>query len=43
MIALLDRAREGFRESAAAATSADPPIRDEEVRVSAGPLSVADI
>ncbi len=40
VIALLDRAREGFRESAAA-TSADPPMRDEEVRVSAGPVSVA--
>ena len=41
VIALLDRAREGFREPAAAATSADPPIRDEEVRVIAGPVSVA--
>jgi putative phosphoribosyl transferase len=40
VVALLDRAREGFRE-AAAATSDDPPIRDEEVRVSAGPVSVA--
>jgi predicted phosphoribosyltransferase/dienelactone hydrolase len=41
VIALLDRAREGFRQAAAAATSDDPPIRDEEVRVSAGPVSVA--
>ena len=41
VIALLDRAREGFPERAAAATSGDPPIRDEEVRVSAGPVSVA--
>ncbi|MGO8935815.1 MAG: phosphoribosyltransferase family protein [Mycobacterium sp.] len=41
VIALLDRAREAFREPAAAATSDDPPIRDEEVRVSAGPVSVA--
>jgi putative phosphoribosyl transferase len=41
VIALLDRAREGFREPAATATSVDPPIRDEEVRVSAGPVSVA--
>ena len=41
VIALLDRALDGFREAAAAATSDDPPIRDEEVRVSAGPVSVA--
>ena len=41
VIALLDRAREGFPEPAAAATPGDPPIRDEEVRVSAGPVSVA--
>jgi putative phosphoribosyl transferase len=41
VIALLDRAQEGFREPAAAATSADPPIRDEEVRVIAGPVLVA--
>lgn len=41
VIALLDRAREGFREPAAAATSADPPVRDEEVRVIAGPVLVA--
>jgi putative phosphoribosyl transferase len=41
VIELLDRARNGFREPAAAATSADPPIRDEEVRVTAGPVSVA--
>ncbi|MGO8769319.1 MAG: alpha/beta family hydrolase [Mycobacterium sp.] len=40
VIALLDRAWEGFRQPAAA-TSADPPTRDEEVRVSAGPVSVA--
>ncbi len=41
VIALLDRAREGFREPAAAGTAGDPPVRDEEVRVSAGPVSVA--
>ncbi len=41
VIALLDRAREGFREPAAAGTPGDPPLRDEEVRVSAGPVSVA--
>ena len=38
VVALLDRAREGFREPAAADTSDDPPMRDEEVRVSAGPV-----
>src|SRR5271165_6322477 len=41
VVALLDRAREGFREPEAAATPGDPPIRDEEVRVSAGPVSLA--
>ncbi len=41
VIALLDRAREGFREPEAAAAFGDPPIRDEEVRVSAGPVWVA--
>ena len=39
VVALLDRAREGYREVAASA--ADPPVRDEEVRVTAGPVSVA--
>jgi len=37
----IDRAREGFREPAAAATPGDPPLRDGEVWVSAGPVSVA--
>jgi len=41
VIALLDRAREGFHEPAAAGTPDDPPMRDEEVRVNAGPVSVA--
>jgi putative phosphoribosyl transferase len=41
VIALLDRARTDFREPTAAAPADDPPIRDEEVRVSAGPVSVA--
>jgi putative phosphoribosyl transferase len=41
VIALLDRARAGFPESAAADTPGDPPLRDEEVRVNAGPVSVA--
>ncbi len=41
VVALLDRAREGFREPAAADTPGDPPLRDEEVRVSVGPVSVA--
>ena len=41
VVALLDRARQGFREPAAADASGDPLIRDEEVWVSAGPVSVA--
>jgi putative phosphoribosyl transferase len=41
VIALLDRVREGFREPAAAGAAGDPPLRDEEVRVAAGPVSVA--
>ncbi|MFW3113298.1 hypothetical protein MHAE_05937 [Mycobacterium haemophilum DSM 44634] len=41
VIALLDRARNGFGEPAATATPGDPQIRDEEVRVSAGLVSVA--
>ncbi len=41
VVALLDRAREGFREPEAAGAPADPPIRDEEVRVSAGPVALA--
>ncbi|MGF2945697.1 phosphoribosyltransferase family protein [Mycobacterium sp. Lab-001] len=40
VVALLDRAREGFAERAVAAVD-DLPLRDEEVRVSAGPVSVA--
>ena len=41
VIALLDRARDGFREVAASSRAGDPPRRDEEVRVSAGPVLVA--
>jgi putative phosphoribosyl transferase len=41
VVALLDRAREAFREPEAADTPGDPPIRDEEVRVCAGPVSLA--
>src|SRR5574337_1023715 len=41
VIALLDRARAGFAETTGAGTAGDPPLRDEEVRVSAGPVSVA--
>ena len=41
VVALLDRARDGFREVVASASAADPPLRDEEVRVAAGPVSVA--
>ncbi len=40
VVALLDRARDGFGEPAVIAAD-DPPIRDEEVRVNAGPVSVA--
>jgi predicted phosphoribosyltransferase/predicted alpha/beta-hydrolase family hydrolase len=40
VVALLDRAREGFLETAPSAV-ADPPLRDEEVQVAAGPVTVA--
>ncbi|KZS70356.1 phosphoribosyl transferase [Mycobacterium kansasii] len=40
VIALLDRARNDFA-SAAAIDAVDPPLRDEEVRVLAGPVSVS--
>ena len=41
VVALLDRAREGFREAVSASGTDDPPLRDEEVRVTAGPAVVA--
>ena len=41
VIALLDRAREGFPGRLAGGSAADPPLRDEEVEVAAGPVSVA--
>ena len=41
VIALLDRARGGFRDVLAGGSAADPPLRDEEVEVVAGPVSVA--
>nr|WP_231588352.1 phosphoribosyltransferase family protein [Mycobacterium nebraskense] len=41
VVALLDRARNGSHEPSADAASADPPLRDEEVSVSAGSVSVA--
>jgi predicted phosphoribosyltransferase/predicted alpha/beta-hydrolase family hydrolase len=41
VIALLDRARDGSREAVASHRAVDPPLRDEEVRVTAGPVSVA--
>ena len=41
VVALLDRARAGFRDMTAAGANDDPPLRDEEVTVSAGPVSVA--
>ncbi len=41
VVALLGHARRGFRNEVANATSHNPPLRDEEVRVAAGPVSVA--
>ena len=41
VIALLDRALRNFAEAAAIDAAADPPLRDEEVEVAAGPVSVA--
>jgi predicted phosphoribosyltransferase/dienelactone hydrolase len=41
VIALLDRGRDGFRGMVAGESIGDPPLRDEEVRVSAGPVTVA--
>ena len=40
VVALLDRARRNYAE-AAAMDAADPPLRDEEIRVLAGPATVA--
>ena len=40
VLGLLERARLGLEDASAAAAD-DPPLRDEEVRVSAGPVSVA--
>ena len=40
--ALLDRARDGFRQPVPASSGADdPPLRDDEVEVAAGPVTVA--
>jgi putative phosphoribosyl transferase len=41
VIALQARARDGFRGVAASTSAADPPLRDEEVEVAAGPVMVA--
>ncbi|WP_040622359.1 phosphoribosyltransferase [Mycobacterium parascrofulaceum] len=41
VVRLLDRARDGSRAPVDDAAAADPPIRDEEVTVSAGSVSVA--
>ncbi|OBB70161.1 phosphoribosyl transferase [Mycobacterium sp. 852014-50255_SCH5639931] len=41
VVALLDRARDGSRGPVADAAADDPPLRDEEVRVSAGSVVVA--
>lgn len=41
VVALLDRARRDFADAAAIDAAADPPLRDEEVRVLAGPATVA--
>jgi len=40
VVALLDRAYKGYRQVVVSALD-DPPLRDEEVRVTAGPVSVA--
>ena len=40
VVALLARARDGFRGIAASTSAADPPLRDEEVEVAAGPVVV---
>ncbi len=40
VIALLDRARDGSAKATSAAAD-DPPLRDEEVEVAAGPVTVA--
>lgn len=40
-VSLLDRALRNFVEAAAIDAAADPPLRDEEVQVVAGPVSVA--
>jgi putative phosphoribosyl transferase len=41
VVELLDRARRGFQEVVASASADDPPLRDEEIRVAAGPVTVA--
>ena len=41
VIALLDRALRNFAEAAAIDAAADPPLRDEEVEVAAGPVTLA--
>ncbi|MCI4674123.1 phosphoribosyltransferase [Candidatus Mycolicibacterium alkanivorans] len=41
VIALLDRARNDFADAAAVDVAADAPLRDEEIRVPAGPVTVA--
>lgn len=41
VVRLLERARDGSRAPADDAAAADPPVRDEEVTVSAGSVSVA--
>ena len=41
VVALLDRARRNFADAAAIDAAADPPLRDEEVWVLAGPVTVA--
>lgn len=41
VVALLDRARNDYADAAAIDAAADPPLRDEEVQVLAGPVSVA--
>lgn len=41
VVRLLDRASDGSRGAASGVSSADPPLRDEEVQVTAGPVGLA--
>jgi hypothetical protein len=43
VIALLDRARDGFRYAVASRSAGDPPLRDKEVRMTAGDISYSSV